>query len=145
MPIKQEPLFGLDNFGKPKTLSVAETVAQMVLNVMLLKPGQLPSLPHIGMDIKQYLYRFEEDIDPDYLKSQLIYQCNHLNGYIDLNSMEVAVIPVGQESILFISIPLTVAVEKDKEILYGFRYKRTGKEVTFNYIIASSILDSQKS
>lgn len=145
MAIKPEPLFGLDNFGKPKTLSTAETIAQMVLNILLLKPGQLPSLPHIGIDIKKYLYKFEEDIDPDHLKSQLIYQCNNLHGYIDLNGVEVVVLPVGHESILFISIPLTVAVEQDKEILIGFRYKKTGKEVTFNYTIASSILESQQS
>lgn len=142
MAIKPEPLFGLDNFGKPKTLTVAETVAQMVLNILLLKPGQLPSLPHIGIDIKKYLYKFEEDIDPEHLKSQLIYQCNSLNGYIDLNNIDIILLPVKNESILFISIPLIISKEEDKDILIAFKYKKTGKEVTFNYKIANSIVES---
>ena len=52
--IKPEVTFGLDNFGKQKTLSLSETIGQLVLDILLLKPGQLPSLPHIGMNIKQF-------------------------------------------------------------------------------------------
>ena len=61
--IKHELTFGIDNFGKQNMLSKSESVAQVLINLLFMRPGQMPSLPHLGINIKQYLYKFEEDID----------------------------------------------------------------------------------
>jgi len=138
--IKPEITFGLNNFGKQKTLPLAETIGQLVLDILLLKPGQLPSLPHIGMDIKQYLYKFEEDISSEYIISQLQSQCSELSTYIDTNSFQVLVFPVDKENILFISMKLTSLVsEEPKELLIGFKKPSNSDKIKFNYTITDSI------
>ena len=139
--IKPEVTFGLDNFGKQKTLSLSETIGQLVLDILLLKPGQLPSLPHIGMNIKQYIYKFQEDIDPEYIKSQLQTQCRDLSMYIDTQSFQIVVFPLDTESILFISVKLTSIVDEvPKDLLIGFKKVKNSEKVTFNYKITDTIL-----
>lgn len=136
--IKNELNFGLDNFGKQKSLTQAQTIGQMLVNLLLMKPGQMPSLPHIGIDIKQYLYKFEEDIDVSYIKSQISKQCSALLPYIDLSSMQLFLFPHETESILFIYVPLSVIVEDDVLVI-GFKRDNSSNEVTFNYKISNSL------
>ena len=58
----KEPAFGLDNFGKPKILKDTEAFATTVLMILFGKPGFLPSLPDVGMNIQQYTYAFFDEI-----------------------------------------------------------------------------------
>lgn len=134
--IKNELNFGIDNFGKQKMLTQAQSVAQVLINLLLMRPGQMPSLPHLGINIKQYLYKFEEDIDVSYIKAQISSQCSALLPYIDLSSMQMLLFPYENESILFIYIPLSVEGET---IVIGFKRNNKSNEVTFNYKINNSL------
>ena len=55
MAVNAELAFGTDNFNNQKILNEVETLTQLLINVLVLKPGQLPGLPHLGMNIKQYI------------------------------------------------------------------------------------------
>lgn len=136
--IKPELNFGLDNFGKQKTLTKAQTVAQMLINLLLMKPGQIPSLPHIGINIKQYLYKFKEDIDLSFIKNQIAEQCVSIVPYIDMNNMKLLVVPYEKESILYIYAPLSVLVEEEALII-GFKRVDGSNDVTFNYKTTNAI------
>ena len=66
--IKNEVDFGFDNFGKQKILSNKDSIAQLFRNLLFLVPGQLPSLPHIGINITKYIYKLVDDINLENLK-----------------------------------------------------------------------------
>lgn len=132
MAMKQELEFGLDNFGKQKKLSLENTIAKMVLNLFLLKPGQLPSLPHVGMDIQQYLYRTIEDIDVDELKRNIVSQCETLSTYVDISSVRVLLFPYQDNALLYIIIPLLI---ENDTLMIGFKKDNKTSRVTFNYKI----------
>ena len=131
-------MFGIDSFGKQKSLTQAKTVAQMVINLLLMRPGQMPSLPHLGINIKQYLYKFEEDIDVGIIKNAISSQCSALLPYIDLPNLQVLLVPYENESILFIYMPLTILVENETLVI-GFKRNNKTSEVTFNYKLQSEI------
>ena len=136
MAIKHEIVFGVDNFGKQKELSEAETIAQMLLNLFLMRPGQLPSLPHIGMDIRKFLYKFEEDINTDQIRDEIVSQCSALLPYISVQQIQVLLVPFNNETILYILIPLTILVDNGGTLIYGFKKSNTSSAVSFNYKIA---------
>ena len=54
MPLN--PTFSVNNYNKPKVLTELESYVNDVLMLLFGKPGFYPSIPTIGMDIKQYLY-----------------------------------------------------------------------------------------
>ena len=137
--IKSELNFGLDNFGKQAMMTQAQTIAQMIVNLCLLRPGQLPSLPHIGINIRQYMYRFEEDIDVSVIKDQISKQCVDILPYIDVSNMQMILFPYKNESILYLFIPLSVEVADNTAISIGFKKSNTNKEITFNYKINNNV------
>jgi len=138
--IKSEVTFGIDNFGEPASMSQADTIAQMIVNLLLLRPGQLPSLPHIGINVRQYLYKFEEDISTADIKNKISNQCAELLAYIDVNSMQVILLPYKNESILYFFIPLSVKVAENTAISIGFKRNTITNNITYNYTI-NNILD----
>lgn len=142
MAVKSELMFGFNALGKQKTLDEPNTVAQLLLDLFLMRPGQLPSLPHIGMDLRQYLYKFEEDISIDQIRSNIMDQCSALSTYLDIRNIMVFILPYKTESILYIMIPTMFESDtgETKTITYGFKRNKSSNSVTFNY----KIVDEQK-
>ena len=137
--IKSELNFGLNDFGKQSTMTQAQTIAQMLVNLFLMRPGQLPSLPHIGINIRQYMYKFEDEIDVSYIRSQITAQCPDLIQYIDLANMQLLLFPYKDESIMYLFVPLSVAVAENTALSIGFKKSNTSNEITFNYQINNNL------
>lgn len=136
--IKHELTFGIDNFGKQNMLSKSESVAQVLINLLFMRPGQMPSLPHLGINIKQYLYKFEEDIDVTVIRNHISSQCSALLPYLKLSSMQVILVPDESQTILFIYIPLS-SLLNDETMILGIKRDHSTSEVTFNYKIQAAI------
>lgn len=69
-----------DSMYKPKVLSSFELGINSVLMLLLMKPGQYPSIPELGIDIESYLFEYEENVKlPSIIKEKLLNQCNRLN------------------------------------------------------------------
>lgn len=130
--IKSEVDFGLNNFGKPKELSESESIARLLLNILLMRPGQLPSMPHIGINIRKYLYKFDDEIDTESLKRDIAFQCSELIPFIDTTNMKLLVVNYKGEGILMLIMPLVVA-GKSQELLIGFKKGESSDDIVFNY------------
>lgn len=76
--------FELNEFRQPKLRSEIELIKNTILFLLFTKPGQYPSLPHIGLDIQSLLYSFYDELNTDELKSQIITQCNALGSFFDI-------------------------------------------------------------
>ena len=135
--IKSELNFGLDTFGKQAMMNNADTIAQMLINLFLMRPGQLPSLPHIGINIRQYMYSLENEIDVSLIKNQISTQCPDLMQYLDLQSMQLIMVPYKTDTILYVFIP--ILTEDNTAISMGFKRSNTSNEITFNYKINNNL------
>ena len=119
--IGKEICFTLDNFQQPRLLSPKETIARMILNLFLLRPGNIPSLPHIGIDIQSYLYRLEDDFDPEEIKEKIYTQCAEIVSFISLGDVKVFVAPLNGQDVLIVAIPIVGFEEDDSTLLLGFK------------------------
>lgn len=79
--IGYDTTFELNEFGQPKIQSEIELIKNIILFVLFSKPGQYPSLPHIGLDIQSRLYSFYDELDVEDLKTQISGQCEALGAY----------------------------------------------------------------
>lgn len=128
--IGHEVDFGTDDFNRPKVLSLKESYCRLLLNVLVLKPGNLPSLPHIGINIKQYLYKLESEIDIAELKDKIYEQCSELLPLILSDEMRIFITKQENHDILVLYFPITVDMEKEA-ILYAFTQNEKG-ELRYN-------------
>ncbi len=117
MSIENELGMSTDDFGQQKVYNEKESIVQTILNILFMKPGNLPNLPHIGLDISQYLYQHEDGIDTWELRTQITSQCSELLPY--LISGDVVVTFTEHESIqmLLIGIPITIRAEQETLVL----------------------------
>jgi len=128
---EKEVDFNLNNFGEPQTYDSAESLAKVLLNLFLLKPGSLPSLPHVGINIQQYLYNLDDGIDVDGLKNKIYNQCPQLVPHIALGEVRVFITPYKNYSVLIVSVPIAID-DKKETILYGFGRDEKGN-LLFNF------------
>ena len=77
--------FELNEFEQPRLRSEIELIKNTILFILFSKPGQLPSLPTIGLDIEGYLYSHYDEINPQDLKQKITEQCEVLGVYFDTN------------------------------------------------------------
>ena len=54
-------LLDTDSMYKPKVISSFEMVVNSVLTLLMMKPGQYPSIPELGLDIESYLFEYSDD------------------------------------------------------------------------------------
>ena len=68
-----------DSTYKPKVLSSFETAVNIVLTLLMMKPGQYPSIPELGINIDQYLHEYSDvkSITND-IRNKIYDQCNRL-------------------------------------------------------------------
>jgi hypothetical protein len=69
----------INALGKPKVISTFEMSINVVLTLLMMKPGQYPSIPELGIDIEHYLHEYSDDKNVlDEIKTKLNDQCNKL-------------------------------------------------------------------
>lgn len=74
-----DALMDCDAVGKPKVISTFEMCINSILMLLLMKPGQYPSIPELGIDIEQYLHEYSDDNTIiQTIKNELNDQCNRI-------------------------------------------------------------------
>lgn len=73
----REPTFDTDIYNKPKMLSERESVAQLILHALFLKPGNLPDNPTLGVDIEQYMYVDSDTSVDETIRTALLKTCGN--------------------------------------------------------------------
>ena len=119
MAIPRDVGFGLNDFQEMQVYSEGESIARYLLNILLMRPGNLPGLPHIGLNIRELLYSNMEEIDSQDLKDKIISQCTALMANILTEELFVGVIEYKGNSFLLIRIPVLVDNVK-QTINYAF-------------------------
>lgn len=138
MSIKSEVTFSKNNFNNQTILSEEDSIIQLLNNLFTIRPGQMPSMPHIGINIKKYLYSFDTEIDTEALRQEIVTQGKPIIPYLNFDNTKVLTVDYRGESILMIILPIYIDGE-EKNILYGAK-KSGDNDVTFNYQIQDAFI-----
>jgi hypothetical protein len=98
----------------------------------MMRPGSMPSLPHIGIDIRSYMYKMEDNLDADELKQKIFTQCSDLLSFVSIGDIQVFVAPHEGQSIMIVIIPVSGVDDQDAALLMGFKQDQNN-ELLFNY------------
>lgn len=79
--------FEMNDYNEPRLRDEAETLKNVVLLILFMKPGQYPSIPYLGMDLQNRLYSYYDEIDTSSMTRELIEQCQFLGTYIQDGSI----------------------------------------------------------
>lgn len=101
-----DPVYGVNDFNRPKVLAEDETYVNNLLMILFGKPGFYPSIPYLGMDVGSMLYMFEDEINTDKIKTDLVYQCIDFLPLIDDGDLDVVVTTYKGRTMLIFQLPI---------------------------------------
>lgn len=128
-----DPTFGVDSYNRTKVLNESQTVAYNVLTLLLGKPGFYPSIPSLGMDITKYLYRFEDEIDVDTIKDELVSQCKDFSVQVANDDFTVIKTTYGDNQPLLVFIIPAIIANKENQLVLGVTYSNENQQIKFNF------------
>ena len=141
MPLPRDVGLIKDDFQKSTIYNRHQSLVNYILNILLMKPGNLPTMPELGVDITKYIKNIMNEIlDPSQLQGLIASNCKDMLPFIDENRIFVAndIVHEGK-SYLIISIPLLEEVEEQTSITayYAF-YRDELNKLHFNFQIEES-------
>jgi len=136
-PLHYDVLLDVDEFHKPKVISSFQMCVNIILTLLLMKPGQYPSIPELGIDIEQYLFEYADNKDiPMKIVNAIYDQCNQIQlagvevscfiNNLNVDTNELCVIIKGNDFITLReeSPTAVIGISYDKlNRLYINRYK----------------------
>ncbi len=125
---KKEMDFAIDNFGKQKYLTSIESIGNIILNLFFMRPGTMPSMPELGININSYIYNLTDEVDVDEIKNKLQSQCSELLPYLILGEIRVFIQEIKGQDVLMVVLQLEIDKSDPDTLIYGFaKDKRTGE------------------
>lgn len=81
--------FELDHFQRPRLRDENELIKNTLLFILFMVPGQYPSIPSLGLNLREQLYSYYDELDPETLKKDIVNNCTALQLSFDIGKINV--------------------------------------------------------
>lgn len=135
--MNKDPAYGVNSFNKPKILNETQTLVNNLVLVLTGKPGFYPSQPTLGMDISQYLYSFDDEINVTDIKNKLVEQCSDFLDCIKNGDFDVMITHHNEKPMLVFKLPMVVD-NSYTELVLGVSTSPTG-ELIYNFTFTDKV------
>ena len=138
LPLPRDIGLGKDNFQKSIIFNETDSLVNYILNILLMRPGNIPSMPELGINIGQYIQpNLQQELDPELIKGLIVSNCSELLPYLSADEIVVAVMTdeYGKD-VLMIKLPLITDIRSkvQRDIYYAF-YRNELNELEFNFLV----------
>lgn len=131
-----------DNFQKSKIFNTTDSLVNYILNILIMRPGNMPGMPEMGINIGQYVHpNMQAQLDVNTLKGLILSNCEALLPYLSSDDLYIGVVKDEDgRDVLLIKIPLIVdeASREEKDVYYAF-YRSQLNELKFNFLVDDNI------
>lgn len=136
---RREITFKIDKYKKPVLLSTKESIARIIINALLMVPGNLPGNSLVGVNIMQYIYRKVDDVNTSQIMENLQFAIGDTLGDTVLDDVSVASVRDPEGDILVVNVRLRMPDAREDDTLVVL-LKKTDDRVHFNYKFMSEVL-----
>lgn len=126
------PTFAVNDFDNPRVLSTLESFVTDVLMILFGRPGFYPSIPSLGMNIQQYMYKFDDEVSTEDLKVKLAKQCDDFSDTIDTGNLDVVSTKYKGNLMLIFILPV-INDSKEVQLSLGITTNTRG-EIVYNFV-----------
>lgn len=134
---------GLDKdfYQKSRIFKETDSLVNYILNILLMRPGNMPSMPHIGINIGQYVQpTMQQQLDVELIKGLIVSNCEDLLPQLSTDELLVTVVmDEFNKPVLLIKIPMYVDEEEIKFDAYYAFYRNTLNELEFNFLVDDNL------
>lgn len=124
--------FSFNKYKEPDLKSLKESVANSIVNACFMVPGNLPGLPTVGVNIKQYFYKEESELSADKITADVQYACGKLISGASIVAVDFSVQKTSKGDYVFLLI-IKVRFPEDGDQLLGVMMTQDDNRVKFNF------------
>lgn len=139
----KEITFRIDKYNKTALLTDKDTLVQIILNALLMIPGNLPSQPLKGVNLFQYLYR---SIEPEEMATIIHSDLIHtVGGEIGtaISNLTVDIIDLdGRGPVFLLIIHLSLPDDSDENL--ALAVQKVDEMVKFNYSFLTDAIKNMR-
>lgn len=137
----QEITFRINKYKETALLNDKDSLVQIILNALLMVPGNLPSQPLKGVNIFQYMYhRMESDAMSDIILTDLQNTVGDSIG-MAINNLTVDVLETEDGPLFFIILHVLAG---DEEESVALAVQKVNEIVRFNYSFLTDAVKTMK-
>lgn len=130
-----DPQMAIDIYGNGVLLGGLQTIAFSILRLLFTVPGQFPDYPDLGIDIRRYLFSFEDEFTAAALRGEILRQLPLLNVYVaDTDKFQVVKTKYMQNPVVVIqmtsSMRSTNGLENEQIMNIGITFDEFHKLVS---------------
>ena len=130
---QKDVTFGFDKYLNPKLLDRKATIANTIINALFMVPGNIPSMPTKGANIRQYFYKEESYLSSDKIRTDLEDCCGKSICGATLGNIDFSTQQTSEGDIIFVLI-IAVKFSVNEQELLGIVMKQTKDSyVKFNF------------
>lgn len=140
---KKEISFKINKYKETALLDEKDTLVQIILNALLMVPGNLPSQPKKGANLFQYLYT---NADPDAMSDSILADLQYTVGdEIDstINNLTVDLLETEEGPMFLLIIHLSVGKDSKDESM-ALAVQKVNEKVRFNYSFLTEAVKNMK-
>lgn len=127
----KEITFAIDKYQQTKLLNDKDSLIQIILNALLMVPGNLPSQPKKGVNLFQYSYSTgDSDAISDSILTDLQFTVGDEIGSA-INNLTVDVLNTEQGAMFLLILYLSVEKEENESV--ALVVQKINEKVRFNY------------
>ena len=138
LPLPRDVGLDKDNFQKSTIFNETDSLVNYILNILLMRPGNMPSMPEIGVNIGQYIQpNMQKELDSELIKGLIVNNCEDLLPYLTADEIVVTITRDGYgRDVLIIKLPILLdeGSKVEQDIYYAF-YRNELNELEFNFLI----------
>ena len=131
-----EVTFSFNKYKKPELLNLRKSVAEIIYNALIMVPGNIPSMPEAGCDIRQYFYQEDSAVSGDKIKFDLINTCGYLPGGATITNVDCSTQTDTDGVTVFLLIIKISFPSEDGDTALGIILKENSKQndkINFNF------------
>lgn len=99
--------FEMNAFSQPRIRNELELIKNTLLYLLFSKPGQYPSIPWIGLNIRDLLHTHHDNLDVVDLQNRLISQCAAFGVYFENGTIQLLNVLYRNKPALLIHVETT--------------------------------------
>ena len=130
-----EVTFSFNKYKKPELLNL-RSVAEIIYNALIMVPGNIPSMPEAGCNIRQYFYQEDSAVSGDKIKFDLINTCGYLPGGATITNVDCSTQTDTDGVTVFLLIIKISFPSEDGDTALGIILKENSKQndkINFNF------------
>ena len=131
-----EVTFSFNKYKKPELLNLRKSVAEIIYNALIMVPGNIPSMPGAGCNIRQYFYQEDSAVSGDKIKFDLINTCGYLPGGATITNVDCSTQTDTDGVTVFLLIIKISFPSEDGDTALGIILKENSKQndkINFNF------------